>query len=256
MYVTIHNVVISQINSKQGRVYFPFIFSLFIFILVRGWWVSVVQDYGTLYNCPAYVVQVFPYGSSGSAKKVIKICSNNSEFPKWAAVKSLSQKGPGPELPSKSIKRSKGSIRGARSKPLSSDVHSTFKLELSRTLAYRHYSTTLSSGDGTRKRRKSPATTPTDDSVSSQQVENRPAGCMKVREDSISDTTSPNAVDSTVRPTDGHPGAFDSLRNLEKIHGKFRKVIHIIADVNMLKYAYSLIKSKGIKDLDGKYSRN
>lgn len=94
-----------------------------------------------------------------------------------------------------------------------------------------------------RKRRKSPAITPTVDLVSSQQLEKLPLSNLKERVDSISNTTSPNAVDSTVIPTDGLPGVFDALRNLEKINGKFRKIIRIIADVEMLKYAYSLIKS-------------
>lgn len=36
IYATIHGVVTSQINPNKGQVYFPFIYSLFIFILVNN----------------------------------------------------------------------------------------------------------------------------------------------------------------------------------------------------------------------------
>jgi F-type H+-transporting ATPase subunit a len=36
LYATIHNIVINQINSKQGQLYFPFIYVLFVFILVNN----------------------------------------------------------------------------------------------------------------------------------------------------------------------------------------------------------------------------
>jgi len=36
LYATIHSIVRTQINSKKGQIYFPFIFSLFIFILVNN----------------------------------------------------------------------------------------------------------------------------------------------------------------------------------------------------------------------------
>ena len=36
MYGTIHNIVINQINSREGVIYFPFIYSLFIFILINN----------------------------------------------------------------------------------------------------------------------------------------------------------------------------------------------------------------------------
>jgi len=56
-----------------------------------------------------------------------------------------------------------------------------------------------------------------------------------------SPTTSPNALGGTAES--GLPGVFDSLRNLKKTDGKFRKLINIIADVDMLTYAYECIKS-------------
>lgn len=66
---------------------------------------------------------------------------------------------------------------------------------------------------------------------------------MNKGEVSISPTASPNAWDSTSEK-DGRPGVFNSLRDLEKSSGKFRKLIHIIADVDILKYPSELIKSK------------
>jgi F-type H+-transporting ATPase subunit a len=36
IYATIHSIVTNQINSREGQVYFPFIYTLFIFILVNN----------------------------------------------------------------------------------------------------------------------------------------------------------------------------------------------------------------------------
>lgn len=36
IYFTIHSIVLSQINANKGQVYFPFIYSLFIFILINN----------------------------------------------------------------------------------------------------------------------------------------------------------------------------------------------------------------------------
>jgi F-type H+-transporting ATPase subunit a len=36
LYGTIHSLVINQINSKNGQIYFPFIYTLFIFILINN----------------------------------------------------------------------------------------------------------------------------------------------------------------------------------------------------------------------------
>jgi F-type H+-transporting ATPase subunit a len=36
IYATIYNIVVSQINASKGQIYFPFIFALFIFILVNN----------------------------------------------------------------------------------------------------------------------------------------------------------------------------------------------------------------------------
>lgn len=36
LYATIHNIVVNQINPWKGQIYFPFIFGLFIFILINN----------------------------------------------------------------------------------------------------------------------------------------------------------------------------------------------------------------------------
>ena len=35
IYATIHSIVTNQINPRKGQIYFPFIYTLFIFILVN-----------------------------------------------------------------------------------------------------------------------------------------------------------------------------------------------------------------------------
>ena len=36
LYATVHSIVVNQINAKNGQMYFPFIYALFIFILVNN----------------------------------------------------------------------------------------------------------------------------------------------------------------------------------------------------------------------------
>ena len=36
LYVTIHNIVTNQINPRNGQIYFPFIYTLFVFILINN----------------------------------------------------------------------------------------------------------------------------------------------------------------------------------------------------------------------------
>ena len=36
LYATIHSIVINQINNKNGQIYFPFMYALFIFILINN----------------------------------------------------------------------------------------------------------------------------------------------------------------------------------------------------------------------------
>jgi F-type H+-transporting ATPase subunit a len=36
IYATVHSIVISQINANKGQIYFPFIYTLFVFILINN----------------------------------------------------------------------------------------------------------------------------------------------------------------------------------------------------------------------------
>ena len=36
VYATVHSIVVSQINEKRGQIYFPFIYVLFLFILINN----------------------------------------------------------------------------------------------------------------------------------------------------------------------------------------------------------------------------
>jgi len=36
IYATVHSITVNQINDKKGQIYFPFIYSLFVFILVNN----------------------------------------------------------------------------------------------------------------------------------------------------------------------------------------------------------------------------
>nr|YP_667828.1 ATP synthase F0 subunit 6 [Verticillium dahliae]ABC60425.1 ATP synthase F0 subunit 6 [Verticillium dahliae] len=36
LYATIHSIVVNQINPKSGQIYFPFIYTLFIFVLINN----------------------------------------------------------------------------------------------------------------------------------------------------------------------------------------------------------------------------
>ena len=36
LYATVHSIVVNQINGKNGQIYFPFIYALFVFILINN----------------------------------------------------------------------------------------------------------------------------------------------------------------------------------------------------------------------------
>lgn len=36
LYATVHSIVVNQINERRGQIYFPFIYTLFIFILINN----------------------------------------------------------------------------------------------------------------------------------------------------------------------------------------------------------------------------
>ena len=210
---------------------------------MRGVWINVVQGRGFLHNGLARWVQDFHRGSSRLVKKMFKMCPFNSELHPWAASQS-SYNNTEDCLPSTRKYLSKSPSDNPGHYIYCSGKHSLLKLGSSKQSANRHYSTALSSGNGTRKKRKETAKSPNASVVSDKLLHEKQSNdCMKEGETPISSTTSPNAMDSTGE-TNGRPGVFYSLRNLEKSAGKYRKIIHLIADVDMLKYAYTLIKSK------------
>jgi len=47
IYATVHSIVTSQIDGKKGQIYYPFIFSLFIFILVNNLVGMVPYSFGS-----------------------------------------------------------------------------------------------------------------------------------------------------------------------------------------------------------------
>jgi len=51
LYATIHSIVINQINNKKGQVYFPFMYALFIFILINNLIGMVLQNTDNLCDC-------------------------------------------------------------------------------------------------------------------------------------------------------------------------------------------------------------
>ena len=50
LYATIHSIVTNQINPKGGQVYFPFLYALFIFILINNL-------IGMVKQCLGYILQ-------------------------------------------------------------------------------------------------------------------------------------------------------------------------------------------------------
>jgi len=121
----------------------------------------------------------------------------------------------------------------------------TEKLELSRLTAYRCYRTarkTILEDGIIRKEPKGKKETSTAVKVSVTQLNDNPTGA-KGHVTPMLPMTSRNAMSGAVN-NDGLSGALVTLRNLEKVDGKFRRILPIIYDVETLKYAYSLIKSK------------
>lgn len=81
LYATIHSIVVSQINNKNGQVYFPFMYALFIFILINnligmvkrslcilGLFISNIFEVLGLHSNLVYQIQ--SYSSLQSDKKI------------------------------------------------------------------------------------------------------------------------------------------------------------------------------------------
>jgi len=50
LYTTIHSIVINQINPNKGQIYFPFIYALFLFILINNLLGLVTSAYPYLWE--------------------------------------------------------------------------------------------------------------------------------------------------------------------------------------------------------------
>ena len=158
---------------------------------MRGVRIYVVQGRGFLYNYLARRVQDFRRGSSRSVKNKSDMCSFNSEFHPWTAVQP-SHRDTEIQPLSKGKYTPKGSPWWFVNIFFGGGKHSLLKLGSSLLSAYRHYSTTLSSGDGTRKERKRSAKSPDAREVSlALPLEKQDIYCMKKGEVSISPTASP-----------------------------------------------------------------
>ena len=173
------------------------------------------------------------------------------------------------QMPSKYLQLLKGSFRLIGLNTNDGGIRSILKLELTQAATNRYYSTTLSSRKGTRKERKD-SKAPTAEkmrcSLSNDnltQVSPSPsqvpqfhfiAKAMKWNcmggggENSMKGRASPKSPtayrNANCGAGNGPQGVIDSLRTLEKTDGKFRKLIHISSDIDMLIYAYELIRNK------------
>lgn len=60
IYATVHSIVVGQINAREGQVYFPFIYALFVFILVNNL-IGMVKRclFVIIYNIYMYILCYF-----------------------------------------------------------------------------------------------------------------------------------------------------------------------------------------------------
>lgn len=87
LYATIHSIVTNQINGKSGQIYFPFIYTLFIVILmnnligmVKGAYVFIIYFFIfiTILNYNQYQYCYYGYHSSYSNNRIIKQYSTST----------------------------------------------------------------------------------------------------------------------------------------------------------------------------------
>ena len=153
----------------------------------------MVHGRGFLYNSLAHQGDHARCGSSRVVKKVLEICSFNSQRLACVAGRPSYL-----DTEIDPLSRNVNIRKSSLGKNIHGDgKHSLLKLELSFLSAYRYYSTTLSSVNGTRKKRKRPAISPIDGHVCLEpRTENLfQEDGMKRRDVLISSTTSPNATD-------------------------------------------------------------
>ena len=85
LYASIHSIVTNQINPRNGQIYFPFIYTLFIFILInnligmvkRCLWIFFLFISNNLTFGPVFAIRAFESGSAGLKIKN-KIYSSHS----------------------------------------------------------------------------------------------------------------------------------------------------------------------------------
>jgi hypothetical protein len=76
LYATIHSIVINQINNKKGQVYFPFMYALFIFILINNL-IGMVKR-----SLHIYIIKTFSL--TNLKNKIIRLYSSNtSNYPRY-----------------------------------------------------------------------------------------------------------------------------------------------------------------------------
>lgn len=76
LYATIHSIVINQINNKKGQVYFPFMYALFIFILINNL-IGMVKR-----SLHIYIIQTFSL--TNLKNKISRLYSSNtSNYPRY-----------------------------------------------------------------------------------------------------------------------------------------------------------------------------
>lgn len=70
LYATIHSIVVNQINNKNGQAYFPFMYALFIFILINNL-IGMVKR-----SLHIYIIQTFSL--TNLKNKIIRLYSSNT----------------------------------------------------------------------------------------------------------------------------------------------------------------------------------
>ena len=76
LYATIHSIVVNQINNKSGQAYFPFMYALFIFILINNL-IGMVKR-----SLHIYIIKTFSL--TNLKNKIIRLYSSNtSKYPRY-----------------------------------------------------------------------------------------------------------------------------------------------------------------------------
>ena len=95
IYATVHSIVINQINEKKGQMYFPFIFTLFIFILTNNligmvkrclYFIRYIMGYTQetfQYFTTNYIVNYFLYNDKNLfCSTLLRLYCNSTKFNK------------------------------------------------------------------------------------------------------------------------------------------------------------------------------